>query len=69
MLEKILYIIYLIEWKTFHKGIEFKNCKPACYNEWYYIEYRDMLDNSEKYKNNWYYFIINYLKEIKSKEF
>ena len=69
MLEKILYIIYIIEWKIFHRHVEFKNCKPACYDEWHYIEYQNILDNSEEYKNYWYYFIINYLKEKQSKEF
>ena len=69
MLEKILYLIYLIEWKFSHRGKGFKRYNPVCFNEWKDCELKDMLKYPDNYKNNWYSFIIDSLREKRSKKF
>lgn len=69
MLERILYLIYLIEWKLSHRGKGFKGCHPVCFDEWKDCELKDMIQNPGNYKNNWYYFIIDSIRERKSIEF
>lgn len=68
-MKRLLYWIYLIEWYTSHIGSEFKGCAPVCYAEWQNCELKDMLTNPDWYKDNWYYFIIEYLREKESKSF
>lgn len=69
MLERVLYLIYLIEWKISHRNKRFKGCYPVCFNEWKNCELQDMIKNPGNYKNNWYYFIIDSIREKKSTEF
>lgn len=61
MKERLLYIIYLIDWHKYHSGPGFKGCTPASFNEWQDCELQDMLDHPQWYKPCWYYFIIKSL--------
>lgn len=69
MVKRLLYIIYLIEWKSSHRGKEFKGCTPACFDEWCDCELREMMDEPDWYKGLWYYPLVEYLREQKSTEF
>lgn len=69
MIMRILYWIYLIEWRKSHKGPGFKGCTPACYEEWQDCELRDMLKHPDWYKGNWYFFMIEYLREKETTKF
>ena len=66
---RILYLIYLIEWKLSHLGKAFKGCTPVCFNEWCDCELKEMLDNPEWYSNKWYYPLIEDLREKRSRDF
>ena len=66
MIRYLLYIIYLIEWKLRHRDNTFNGCAPVCYNEWEDCELQNMFDYPEDYKNNWYYFMIEYIREKES---
>lgn len=69
MITRILYLIYLIEWRISHKGPGFKGCIPVCYEEWQDCELREMMDKHEWYEDNWYYFMVKYLREKESTTF
>lgn len=66
-MKRILYWIYLFEWHISHNGPGFKGCSPVCYNEWIDYEFRDMINNPEYYETKWYYFMIDYIREKRSK--
>lgn len=69
LVQKILYLIYFIEWKLSHRGRGFKGCTPAYFAEWCICELQEMLDKPEWYDDLWYYPLVEYLREECSKEF
>ena len=69
MIEGILYLIYLIEWKLSHRGKGFKGCIPACFDEWCDCELREMMDEPEWYQGLWYYPLVEHLREKESTTF
>jgi hypothetical protein len=61
MIKRILYIIYLFEWRSSHRSFVFKGCTPVCYKEWQDCELNDMLKHPEWYEKNWYYPLVKVL--------
>lgn len=64
---RFLYLIYLVEWKKSHRGKGFKGCYPVCFDEWYNIEFQDMVKNPGDYRNCWYHGIIEHYHEKRSR--
>lgn len=63
MIKRLLYFIYLIEWKIGHKDKAFKGCSPVCFNEWCDCELYDMMQYPQYYDDLWYYPLVNYLRK------
>lgn len=68
-MEHILYLIYLVSWKQTHRGKAFKGCKPVCFNEWHDCELQEMIRHPEWYKPCWYGFIVNSIRERRTRKF
>ena len=66
VIERILYIIYLIEWKMSHSGKGFKGCAPVCFEEWCNCELKEMKTNPLLYNKLWYYPLVEYLRKKES---